>query len=286
MNTLHDTDSIRSLIKQALSEDLGSAGDITSESIFSNEDRVQALIKSKDTGILSGRYLIGPVFHEIDTTLTVDLHVEEGAPLSVGTEIGTVSGAIKSILAGERVVLNFLQRLSGIATRTAALVGLIDGTRAKLLDTRKTTPVLRSLEKRAVIAGGGCNHRMGLYDMILIKDTHVKAAGGPAAAVHKARDYCRTHRDIPVEVEVQSLEEFFEALSAKPDRIMLDNMSIDEMRSCVGHRDGKDPSVMLEASGNVTEQTVRAIAETGVDFISVGALTHSISALDIHLIIL
>lgn len=286
MNTLNDEEYIYTLINQALSEDLGKAGDITSGSIFTGKEHGQAYIKSKGTGILSGLYLIEPIFHAIDDSLAVTLKVDEGASLTVGTEICHVRGSILSILSGERVVLNFLQRLSGVATKTSTLNGLIKGTKAKLLDTRKTTPLLRPLEKRAVIAGGGLNHRMGLYDMILIKDTHVKGAGGPATAIRKVREYCKINPEIQIEVEVQSINEFLEAFAEKPDRIMLDNMSLEDMRTCVEHKDNKGSSILLEASGNVTEETVHDIAETGIDFISIGALTHSIQALDIHLVLL
>ncbi len=286
MSNKSSEEYINLLINQALSEDLGKKGDITSKSIFTGDDHAQALIKSKDSGILSGQYLLEQIFKTIDNTLCINLKADEGASLSVGTEICLVSGSIQSILSGERVALNFLQRLSGIATKTNKLTRLIHGTKVKLLDTRKTTPLMRILEKRAVIAGGGQNHRIGLFDMILIKDTHVKGAGGPAAAIKKARLFCKTHSDIKIEAEVQSKEEFYEAFSAQPDRIMLDNMNPDDMRICVEHRDAQVSSIELEASGNISEETIRVIAETGVDYISVGALTHSVLALDIHLIIL
>jgi nicotinate-nucleotide pyrophosphorylase (carboxylating) len=217
----------------------------------------------------------------------VEVLAADGDPLEPGGEICRLDGAIRSILAGERVALNFLQRLSGVATHTDRLVRLLEGTRVRILDTRKTTPLLRMLEKKAVLAGGGANHRFGLFDMILIKDTHVKAAGGPGAAVRKARHYRRDRRkDIPIEVEVQSVDEFKEAMAAGPDRVMLDNMSCDQMRQCVNLAGNYDGSVELEASGNITAETVRDVAETGVDFISVGSLTHSVCAIDIHLVIL
>jgi nicotinate-nucleotide pyrophosphorylase (carboxylating) len=286
MNSINDTESINTIIEQALLEDLGNEGDITSGAVFTTADQAKAIIKSKDRGILSGVYLLKPLFNKINKTLSVRLKAEEGANLKTGTEICLLSGPIQSILSGERVALNFLQRLSGIATKTSQLNMLIKGTKAKLLDTRKTTPLMRILEKRAVIAGGGYNHRMGLFDMILIKDTHVKGAGGPGAAVQKAREFSKTKPEIKIEVEVQSTDEFFEAFEAQPNRIMLDNMTLDEMHECVEYRNNAGSSIELEASGNITEDTIRAIAETGVDYISVGALTHSVKALDIHLVLL
>jgi nicotinate-nucleotide pyrophosphorylase (carboxylating) len=286
VNSINDTEYINTIIEQALLEDLRKEGDITSGTIFNTADQAKAIIKSKDTGILSGAYLLKPLFTKINKTLSVRLKAEEGAELNIGTEICVLNGPIQGILSGERIALNFLQRLSGIATKTARLNMLIRGTEATLLDTRKTTPLIRVLEKRAVIAGGGENHRMGLFDMILIKDTHVKGAGGPVAAIQKAREFCKTKPEIKIEVEVQSTDEFFDAFTAQPNRIMLDNMSLDEMSKCVAYRDSARSSIELEASGNITEDTIRAIAETGVDYISVGALTHSVKALDVHLVLL
>ena len=282
---MNEKEIIDRIIKQALSEDLGAEGDITSRSIFSENDEAVAVIKSKEKGVLSGIYLIEPVFKTIDSSLLLDIKLEEGALLEKETEICHIEGSIRSILAGERTVLNFLQRLSGIATGTAHLVSLIQDTRARLLDTRKTTPMLRLLEKKAVLAGGGYNHRFGLFDMILIKDTHVKAAGGPAEAVNKAKAYHESNPAIKVEVEIQSMKEFYEAVEAAPDRIMLDNMSLDDMAECVSYLNKKKAGVELEASGNVTSENIRAIAETGVDFISAGSITHSTKALDIHLVL-
>jgi len=283
---MHETRSIKKIIREALAEDLGLQGDITSKALFDNTTTARAVIRSKETGILSGAYLIWPVFREIDKRVTVTPMRTEGAVLHTGAEICRIQGPIRSILAGERTVLNFLQRLSGIATATARFVSRIRGTRATLLDTRKTTPLLRLLEKRAVAAGGGSNHRFGLFDMILIKDTHVKAAGSPAQAVALAQRYRRSHPAIQIEVEVQSPEEFYDAVSSGPDRIMLDNMCCQEMRTCVAYNNKLKKPVCLEASGNVTLENIRAIAKTGVDYISSGAITHSASALDIHLVIL
>ncbi len=280
---------LETIIDLALEEDLGPGGDVTSLAVLEKQMRGEAVIRSKEAGILSGGYLLSPLFRRIDPDLDVKVLLDEGDLLEPGSEICRISGALAPILAGERTALNFLQRLSGIATRTAHLVSLVRGTRAVLLDTRKTTPGLRALEKRAVLAGGGRNHRFGLYDMILIKDTHVTACGGPGKAVHKALEF-RNSREEPgelrIEVEVRTTAEFREALAAGPDRIMLDNMRPDVMAGCAQYRDEKAPGVEIEASGNITEETIRKVAETGVDFISSGGLTHSVKALDIHLVIL
>ncbi|MGD8389860.1 MAG: carboxylating nicotinate-nucleotide diphosphorylase [Desulfobacteraceae bacterium] len=274
------------LLRLALEEDLADEGDVTSRAVLDESAQGEALIQSKERGIVSGTELLVPLFRKIDPGLSVRLRAEEGDPLEAGTEICRISGTLASILAGERIALNFLQRLSGIATRTAHLASLARGTHAVILDTRKTTPGLRSLEKRAVRAGGGRNHRFGLFDMILIKDTHVRSCGGPGKAVKKALAFQRQRPNLRIEVEVQSDAEFREALAAGPDRIMLDNMTPEAMAACVRFRDENAPGIELEASGNVTEKTLREIAETGVDFISVGGLTHSARALDIHLVIL
>lgn len=276
---------INQLISLALKEDLGDRGDITSQAIFLGNHRSIAVIRAKETGVAAGTYLIEPLFLHIDTKLAIDLHCSDGDALQPGTPICTLTGPTRSILAGERVALNLLQRLSGVATATASLCALIRHTKARLLDTRKTTPLLRQLEKRAVLSGGGTNHRFGLFDMILIKDTHVKAAGGVVPAIKKAKIWRESSASVAIEVEVQTLEEFKEALSQKPDRIMLDNMDVGTMKECVDLVRGRNLEVELEASGNVSAATIAAIAETGVDFISVGALTHSVKSLDIHLVI-
>jgi nicotinate-nucleotide pyrophosphorylase (carboxylating) len=235
--------------------------------------------------VCAGTYLLQPIFFRLDPSMRISVELADGAHLTPGAEICRLDGSIRAILASERTALNFLQRLSGIATRTARMAALCAGTGAQLLDTRKTTPGLRILEKKAVVAGGGRNHRFGLYDMILIKDTHVAAAGGPAAAVRSARTHAGGGPAIKIEVEVQSFEQFREAVAERPDRIMLDNMNCSEMARCVQHLRGAGLRIETEASGNVTEATIAEIARTGVDFISSGAITHSAPALDIHLII-
>ena len=276
---------IDDLLDRALAEDLGAEGDITSEAIFTPADTSRALIRCKASGILSGVSLLPPLFLKIDPSVILELLLDDGAVLSPGSDICRFSGPVRGILAGERVALNFLQRLSGIATLTSRYAAAIAHTPARLLDTRKTTPTLRSLEKAAVRHGGGFNHRFGLFDMMLIKDTHVKRAGSVDAAARKALNW-RGQKAFPkIEVEVQTLDEFREALALHPNRIMLDNMSIDDLRHCVALRRSSSVTVELEASGSITLDTIAAVAETGVDFISCGSITHSAPALDLHLII-
>ena len=282
-------DKVNILLKNAFEEDLGDTGDITTKAIFTENTKVKALIKSKEDGILSGVKLIAPAFSYFDKNCSVDLLKSDGETLSEGCEIAKIYGNIDAVLAAERTVLNLLQRLCGIATATNVFSKKIRQTRAKIIDTRKTTPMFRFLEKEAVVHGGGQNHRFGLYDMILIKDTHIKAAGGADIAAAKAINFVKKQNLLcKIEVEVQNLEEFSKVISLdeKPDRIMLDNMNTDDICAAVKLRDKVSPRVEIEASGNVNENSVVQIAETGVDFISVGALTHSVKSLDIHLIIL
>jgi nicotinate-nucleotide pyrophosphorylase (carboxylating) len=280
-----ELNAINGIIKNALAEDCGSQGDITSQAIFEEKAAGRAIIKSKQSGVISGVYLLGPIFKAVDPSLTVECRVSDGAAVGPGAVICSLRGPIRGILAGERLALNFLQRLSGIATATNACVKAISHTSARLLDTRKTTPLLRLLEKRAVLHGGGVNHRFGLFDMVLIKDTHVKAAGGVTNALTKAKGFVSgLPSPVKIEVEVQNLHEFLEALSMAPDRIMLDNMSVELMADCVQRLRESGLGIELEASGNITMDTIAAVAQTGVDFISMGSLTHSVKALDIHLI--
>lgn len=279
---------LESLIATALAEDLLNVGDVTSQSIFSDTDSAEAIVRAKESGVLSGISLIVPVFRAIDPRITVVILCKDGDTVTKGTEICRITGPIIAILSGERLVLNLLQHLSGVATATAHLVKLVRSANnhTKLLDTRKTTPGFRLLEKEAVVHGGGTNHRIGLYDMIMAKDTHVKAAGGPDRAVERARAWCnKNKKDLKIEVEVESIAHFERALAVRPDRIMLDNMSCDDMSKAVTIRNSEAPLVELEASGNVNESTIVSIAKTGVDYISVGAITHSVKALDIHLVL-
>lgn len=283
---LHRESVIQSIIENALAEDLSTFGDVTSQSIFSSDEQAEAIIRAKEAGVVSGVSLIGPVFTTIDSTVTIEVFKTDGDNVEPMEEICRVKGPIIAILSGERLILNLMQRMSGVATATAHLVSLMGETKTKLLDTRKTTPNLRLLEKEAVAHGGGTNHRFGLYDMIMAKDTHVKAAGGPDKAVQRAKAWVQeSGRDIKIEVEIQSVEEFELALPEAPDRIMLDNMSCEDMATCVARRNEINPAIELEASGNVTEKTIAEIAKTEVDYISVGAITHSVKALDIHLVL-
>jgi nicotinate-nucleotide pyrophosphorylase (carboxylating) len=278
--------SLNSLVRQALTEDLGPRGDITSQAIFDKGSSARAVIQSKASGVCSGTKLIEPLFHSLDKSITVSVLRESAAAIEPGTRICGLSGHMHAILAGERTALNFLQHLSGVATATRFLAEKIAHTRAKLLDTRKTTPLLRALEKEAVVHGGGTNHRFGLFDMILVKHTHVKAAGSVTAALRRAQAFVKkSGLDVKIEAETQTAKEFEEALACAPQRIMLDNMSIAEMAKCVQIARAAAPGIELEASGNVTAETIVAIAETEVDFISVGAITHSAAIVDMHLLI-
>ena len=285
--TSKEQSEIELIINKALLEDLGIHGDITSKAIFSPTDTAKAIIKSKASGVLSGAYLLNDIFRAINRDLQITIELNDSEKLEHGTIICKLEGPVQAILAGERIALNFLQRLSGIATMTSKLVNAIAHTNTKLLDTRKTIPTLRLLEKKAVVHGGGYNHRFGLFDMMLIKDTHVKRAGGVVPALEKAIAY-RSMISTPykIEIEVQSIAEFESILSLNPDRIMLDNMTRDQMSYCVEIRQKNAPNIELEASGNITLSTIVPIAETGVDYISSGAITHSSPALDIHLVII
>ncbi len=274
----------QSLIMQALSEDLGETGDVTSASVFGPEEKAAAVIKVRENGVLSGIQMVREIYSRIDKELEIDLRKSDGDSLCQEDVVCRIKGRIRSMLAGERTVLNFLQRLCGVATLTSEFVKKTKGTQSRILDTRKTTPGWRALEKQAVVSGGGVNHRFGMYDMILIKDTHVKAAGGPEKAVRRAREYTINNGlDIMIECEVQSVSEFRTVMEEKPHRIMLDNMSCEEMRECVKLR--RKSGIELEASGNINLERIPEVAETGVDYISSGALTHSAGALDIHLVI-
>jgi len=236
-------------------------------------------ICAKAPGVVAGLPVAEAVFSRVDGSLRFMPRVEDGDTVAPGDVVAEVEGPARGMLAAERIALNFLQRLSGIATLTRAFVDAVAGTQATILDTRKTHPGYRVLEKYAVRMGGGQNHRTGLYDMILIKDNHIEAAGSITAAVERA---CAAYPDLLVEVEVKNLDELHEALPLDVDRIMLDNMDLDQMRTAVQIAAGRVP---LEASGNVNLERVAAIAATGVDYISVGALTHSAPALDLSMLV-
>ncbi|MBN2380689.1 carboxylating nicotinate-nucleotide diphosphorylase [candidate division WOR-3 bacterium] len=277
---MHDKafkEEIAEVVRIVLSEDIGS-GDATTLATIPEESCNKAVILCKQEGVFAGMPVVEEVFSQVEERIEVDFMVKDSDVISKGQEIARISGPARGILTAERTALNFLQRLSGIATLTSRFVERVQGTKAKILDTRKTTPGLRVLEKYAVRCGGGYNHRMGLYDMVMIKDNHIAAAGSITNAVKSVLD---THSDLKIEVECKSLDEVKEALSVGGlDRIMLDNMSLDTMKEAVSLVSGR---VELEASGGVTLETVAGIAATGVDYISVGALTHSAKALDISL---
>jgi len=266
-------------VHRALEEDFGS-GDVTSTWTLSPHLRAQGYFLAKKDGVVAGLAVAREVFRQLDPSIQFTALVEDGTAVVAGQRIATIEGPAIPVLSGERTALNFLQRMSGIATAARHYVEAVAGTRAIVLDTRKTVPGLRALDKWAVALGGGQNHRQGLYDMVLIKDNHIVAAGSITQALGQIR--AQNQAGLPVEVEVKTLAELEEALAFQPpvDRIMLDNMTVEEMQEAVRRVDGRVP---LEASGGVNLRSVRAIAETGVDFISVGALTHSVTALDISL---
>ena len=282
LNRLLTDLSVLRLVQIALAEDIGH-GDITSESLIDESDLAHATFLVKSDGVIAGTPVAGLALSEVDRSLSVEWTVEEGARVSAGTSIGTVRGSARAILTGERTALNFLQRMSGVATLTRRFVDRITGTDATILDTRKTIPGWRLLDKYAVTVGGGRNHRMGLHDMVMIKDNHIDAHGSIASAVAAVRRYLeeRGMESVPVEVEARDLHEVSQVISCEGvTRVMFDNFPVDLMRQAVvlvGDR------LETEASGNVTLETVRDIAETGVRFISSGALTHSAPALDISL---
>ena len=272
-----EMDAVRKIIRRALEEDIRS-GDVTTSFALAGPEAGQAKALAKEDLVVAGLEVFREVFRVRDTSLVFTTALSDGARASRGTVLATVEGSLASILTAERVALNLFQRMCGIATLTRQFVDAAAGTKAKILDTRKTMPGLRILDKYSVKAGGGCNHRYGLYDGILIKDNHIEAAGGIAEAVRRVRGQAPFM--VKIEVEVKNLPEVEEALAAAADVIMLDNMPVDEMKKAVALIGGR---VLVEASGNVTLDTVRSIAGTGVDFISAGALTHSARAADISL---
>ena len=268
---------IEPIVRAALAEDIR-AGDITTETTVPADVRAEAVIVSKQPGVVAGLDVAALAFALLDPTTEFRAEVRDGDAVEAGRRVASVAGRAQVLLTGERVALNFLQRLSGVATRTRRFVDLVAGTKATIVDTRKTTPGLRLLEKYAVRAGGGRNHRYALDDAILIKDNHIVAAGGITAAVRRARE--RAGHTTAIEVETTNRREVEEALAAGAGILLLDNMTVDQMRECVALIAGR---AVTEASGGVDESTVRAIAETGVDLISVGALTHSVTALDLSM---
>ena len=263
------------LIEKALSEDIGD-GDVTTSAIMTTPQALTGHLLAREPLVVAGIDVFSRVYAQLDSDLQVTRHCEDGEEVSTGDTIAVLTGEAASLLQGERVALNFIQRLSGIATITRAFVGKVKAYPVKILDTRKTTPGWRSLEKYAVQVGGGENHRLGLFDAVLIKDNHISAAGSIGEAVRRVREHL--HEEFSVEVETRNLTEVREALASGVNTIMLDNMSTEMMREAVTMIKGK---ALVEASGGVTLDTVEEIARTGVDCISVGALTHSARAVDI-----
>lgn len=280
LSILHDSTLLK-CIETALREDVGT-GDITTECTVPTDLQGEGVFTAKANGILSGMETAATVFHLVDLELIIDAKYIDGMPVLRGADLAVVRGSIASMLTAERVALNFMQRMSGIATATASFMKIVEGTEVQILDTRKTAPGLRAFDKMAVKHGRGTNHRFGLDDMVLIKDNHITAAGGLKSAVDLVIGRLPADPRLRVEVEVTDLNQVIEAIScAGVDIIMLDNFSLDEMSTAIKLIRSRRPDVKIEASGNVNEQTVRTIAETGVDMISVGALTHSVRALDI-----
>jgi nicotinate-nucleotide pyrophosphorylase (carboxylating) len=272
-----DPGLVEGAVRAALAEDLGSVGDVTSAATIPGDAMATATFGARKAGVLAGLPLAEATFRAVDPSVKFEYVLHDSDAIAAGGVAARVVGNARAVLAGERVALNYLCHLSGIATATAALVAAVKHTKAVILDTRKTTPGLRIFEKYAVACGGGQNHRMGLHDAILIKDNHVAVAGGVAEAVRRARAHAP---DVRLEVEVASLAELDQAMSEHPDIVMLDNMTLADMRKAVARLAGK---AKLEASGNVTLETIRPIAETGVDYISSGWITHSAPALDLGL---
>ncbi|MFZ4262692.1 carboxylating nicotinate-nucleotide diphosphorylase [Sphingobacterium sp. HJSM2_6] len=268
-------------VKEALAEDVGN-GDYTTLSTIDPAQQGEAQLLVKDTGILAGVEIAVEIFNYLDPEMVVETILNDGASVKYGDIAFRVRGKIHDILKGERLVLNIMQRMSGIATQTSNYVAAMAGTKTKVLDTRKTTPLLRFLEKKAVEIGGGVNHRFGLYDMILIKDNHVDYAGGITAAVTRAFDYKKEHHlTIPIEVEVRNFDELNQVLALAPvDRVMFDNFTPEQVAQAVTLVNGR---LITEASGGITLTSIRAYAEAGVDYVSVGALTHAVKSLDLSL---
>jgi nicotinate-nucleotide pyrophosphorylase (carboxylating) len=268
---------IDSIIQNALAEDIGN-GDITTNAIIDDSAKASAYLQSKDEGVVAGLAIAERVFRSLDANLIWQPQLDDGERVNVGQVIVEFSGRTKALLTGERLVLNILQHLSGIASKTAEFVAALNGLPTKILDTRKTIPGIRALQKYAVAVGGGTNHRFGLYDGIMIKDNHIKLAGSITKALKLVRSH--NYNQFPIEVETSNLHEVQEAVDAGADIIMLDNMDIPTMKKAVQLINGR---AKTEASGGIQLHNVRAIAETGVDFISVGYLTHSVTALDISM---
>ena len=277
MNQMFFSEDVTRLLRDALREDIGT-GDITTLSVIDSDRQGYGRYIAKEDGVLCGMDVVEAVFRMLDPSVVLTRHMEDGASFARGDVLAEVRGNAVSILSGERVGLNLLQHLSGVATRTREAVDTVAGTSAQIVDTRKTTPGMRVLEKHAVRIGGGSNHRFNLADGVLIKDNHIVAAGSITEAVRAAKR--RAPHTLKVEVETETMEQVDEAIAAGADIIMLDNMDNETMRAAVERVAGR---ALTEASGNMGERDLRSVAETGVDLISIGALTHSVRALDISL---
>ena len=273
-------DYIFSIVRDALSEDIGE-GDITTNSIVPSGIKVRGEFLAKSNGVICGLSFAETAFRVLEENIKFIPNINDGDDVTVGHIIATVEGEARAILSAERTALNFLTHLSGIATLTRKFVDAVSGTKTKILDTRKTTPLLRLAEKYATYCGGAQNHRIGLYDMILVKDNHIAIAGGIKNALDKI--YSSGKPKVPVEVEVTDLEQLETALLYPVDRIMLDNFSVEKVREAIKLRDKLGRNIPFECSGGITLENIRAYAETGVEYISIGAITHSAQALDISL---
>lgn len=268
-------------IAQAIAEDIGPGDHSSNCSIPATAEGKMKLLVKED-GVLAGVDVAQRVFEMVDPAIAIDIQLKDGTAVKRGDVAFTLAGPVRGLLRAERLALNLMQRMSGIATKTHELVKMMDGTKTRLLDTRKTTPNMRPLEKYAVTVGGGYNHRMGLYDMIMLKDNHVDFAGGVKQAIEKAHNYLRQNQlDISIEIETRNLNELKQAMEIGGiQRVMFDNYSVEQTHEAVALVNGRFET---ESSGGITEQTIRAYAETGVDYISVGALTHSVKSLDLSL---
>ena len=281
-----DRTAAEKLIDLALAEDLHDVGDLTCQALIGEAEQAAVQVVARQAGVLAGTPVAEMVFARLDDAVKWESHLPEGSRLEPGSVAATVSGPLRALLTGERTALNFLTHLCGVATLTRKFVDAVEETNAKILDTRKTHPGYRLLEKYAVRAGGGTNHRMGLYDGILIKDNHLAAWAESgeestiAEAIKQARN-CVRKEGVSIEVEVETLEQLADALGGTPDIVLLDNMDVETLRKAVALRNQEAPNVLLEASGGVLLENVGEIAETGVERISVGALTHSAVALDL-----
>jgi nicotinate-nucleotide pyrophosphorylase (carboxylating) len=269
---------IEPIVREALLEDLGRAGDLTTDAIVPRDLKTKTVLAARQEGVVAGLDLAALAFRLIDPTIRFEPMIEDGAAVAPGVRIAIVEGPARGVLTSERVALNFLSRMSGVASATAKLSAAVSHTKARIVCTRKTTPLLRAIEKYAVRAGGGSNHRFGLDDAVLIKDNHVAVAGSVGEAIRRARAY--VGHLVKIEVEVDTLAQLEEALGVGVDAVLLDNMSLDDLKRAVAMIGGR---AISEASGRVTPETARGIAETGVDLISVGWLTHSAPILDIGL---